>query len=205
MTANSQVGAACFSGCKEVNICSRLPRPFSVWALLWTGRCALSNFLLYFKEFCMEGALKMAKRLLMAVSPLAIGYGLNYVVLNFPVPGFLMNLFEICLLFFWGYFSYHIASRERNPILQACLFCAFGFLMLLLVLFQELVLGNYWFNVFGTASQLYFLPLFSLAATVLRFSLSLFVPITRIWPYCIVVWGCMFVASCVGCLKKGKA
>ncbi|MFR5932513.1 MAG: hypothetical protein ACLUGG_04700 [Oscillospiraceae bacterium] len=77
--------------------------------------------------------------------------------------------------------------------------------MLLLVLFQELVLGNYWFNVFGTASQLYFLPLFSLAATVLRFSLSLFVPITRIWPYCIVVWGCMFVASCVGCLKKGKA
>lgn len=153
----------------------------------------------------MGGVYHMAKRSLLAVSPLAVGYGLNHAMLNFPIPILVIAILGLCLLFLWGYFSYRIASRDKNPFLQACWICAFGFLMLLLVLYQELVLGRYWFNLFGTAPQLYFLPLFAVATTALRLSVALFVPITQIWPYYILIWGCMFAASCAGCLKKGKA
>ena len=109
----------------------------------------------------------MAKRSLLAVSPLAVGYGLNHAMLNLPIPILVIAILGLCLLFLWGYFSYRIASRDKNPFLQACWVCAFGFLMLLLVLYQELVLGRYWFNLFGTAPQLYFLPLFAVATTAL--------------------------------------
>ncbi|HBG39752.1 MAG TPA: hypothetical protein DDW58_11060, partial [Clostridiaceae bacterium] len=39
-----------------------------------------------------------------------------------------------------------------------------AFLVLLLNLYQEIILGQYWLNIFGAATQFYYLPLVNLSA-----------------------------------------
>ncbi len=146
---------------------------------------------------------KSWKLILLGLIPLAVGYIMNYTLLQLPIPGVLLYVIEIGLLFLWGYLAYRVSAHDKNPVLQAFLMNSFGLLMLVLILYQELILGHFWHGMVGHATQIYFLPLLSLVARIMVFAIRAMAPI-RIWPFCVVIWISMFAVCYVGCVKKQK-
>lgn len=147
---------------------------------------------------------KKLQLILLGIIPLVVGYILNYAILYLPISDLLMNILELGFLFLWGYLAYLVSAPEKNSVMQAFVLCAFGLLMLILVLYQELIIKQYWLNIFGFASQMYFLPFLTLVSTLLTFFVQLFMPAIRIWPFYAAIWICMFAVSCAGCLLKQK-
>lgn len=142
------------------------------------------------------------KLVLLGFMPLVIGYALNYAMLSWPLYGWKLNIISAALLLLWGLLAYCAAAPGKSPAVQALLLCAFGILMLLLVLCQELVSGQYWPGVVGLSTQMYFLPLMSLSSSLLA---SVFhAPAITVWLCCVIVWACMFAVSCLGCRLKQK-
>lgn len=145
-----------------------------------------------------------AKLLGVGILPLAVGFAFNYLILYLPLPGFLLLPIELALLVLLGCLAFKLSTPEKNPFAQSLMLCAFGLLMLALVLYQELVLGQYWGNLVGFGTQMYFLPLLTLAAQITVPVMRSFMEVIRVWPAYIVVWILMFAASCVGCFLKRR-
>lgn len=79
---------------------------------------------------------------------------------SFPVT--LLWLFGVGALALWlgcGWLSFRLLGNQRQAFLLGN---SFPFLILLLVLFQEWVLGAYWPNLVGIAGQVYYLPVIKL-------------------------------------------
>ncbi|MBP3485544.1 MAG: hypothetical protein J6J81_01790 [Oscillospiraceae bacterium] len=133
------------------------------------------------------------------VLPLLVGYGLNFLLLRlpFPVP---LGLLGLALLGLWGVLAYRLADPGRRCLPQALALCAFGLLMLALVLFQELALGEYWQSALGFASQMYFLPALSVSAAVM----TPFLSVVTTWPLYIGEWCLLLAVSCGGCALKRR-
>ncbi len=145
-----------------------------------------------------------AKLLGAGVLPLAVGFAFNYLILYLPLPGFLLLPIELALLVLWGYLAFKLSTPEKNPFAQSLMLCVFGLLMLALVLYQELCLGRYFANIVGFGTQMYFLPLLTLAAQITVPVMRSFMEVIRVWPAYIVVWILMFAASCAGCFLKRR-
>jgi hypothetical protein len=95
--------------------------------------------------------------------PFPVGYLINHMILNsFPVYELFYTIVSLVFLGIWflvGMFLYHLAGTKiKAAVIANCP----AFIVLLLVLFQEVILGRYWMNFIGLAGQLYYLPLLSL-------------------------------------------
>lgn len=144
--------------------------------------------------------LKTIKLIGVGIIPLFLGFLLNWLMTILPITGFVSILLGLLLLLVWGYCSFKLSSPTQNFILQAFSMCAFGLLLLILVLCQEIIVGAYWNNVIGFATQMFFLPWISLAA----FITGPFMNVIRLWPMDMVIWISLFVISCVGCFLKRR-
>lgn len=148
---------------------------------------------------------KTRKLLAAGLLPLAAGYVCNYLMLLLPLPGVFFFSLSFVFVLLWGYLAYRLADPKQNAFVQSGMMCVFGVFMLALVLYQELVLGQYWLNLVGTGTQMYFLPLLSATSTVFSPIISLLMPVMRIWPFYVCELLSMFVISVIGCwLKKRK-
>lgn len=111
--------------------------------------------------------MKKLKILLLAASPFAIGYLLNYAMLQFnwfsSVFLFLINSLFFLYWFYVGYLSAEHTKFVREAILVGN---SFAFLSIALILFQELVLGRYLTNIIGLLPQMFYLPTVALMARV---------------------------------------
>ena len=134
----------------------------------------------------------------LGVLPLVLGFLLNWAMMILPISRIFYILLSILLLVGWGYLSFKVSSPSSNPFIQALLMCSFGLLMLMLVLYQELVIGRYWGNLIGSGTQFFFLPWLSLASTII----SPLMHTVRMWPMYVTVWIGLFISSCIGCFKK---
>ena len=143
----------------------------------------------------------MVRLLLLGLMPLAVGYLMNYVLMLLPFPLFFGSLLPLLL---WAWLSGRMADSSESALLQALLLNAFGLLMLLLVLLQELILGAYWENILGLFSQLFFLTGLPLASVLFR-SLT---ATTSLWPFYGASWLFLYLTSLAGILfyrrKKQK-
>ncbi len=136
------------------------------------------------------------------ILPVVVGFIENWLLTSSPlgIPGFISRLLSLFLLILWGYSAFRLSDPAHNPIMQALWMCSFGLLMLILVLYQELVLGAYWRNIIGVGTQMFFLPWISLASAIL-------LPFTsgiRLWYLYIMIWVVLFLASSIGCFKKKR-
>lgn len=134
------------------------------------------------------------------IVPLIVGFVLNWLMTILPITGFFMSLLSLLLLIIWGYAAFKISSPSGNFVLQAFLMCVFGLLMLILVLYQELAMGEYWGNLIGYGSQLFFAPWILPASTVI----IPFMSVIRIWPMYIAIWIALFISGCIGCFVKQR-
>ncbi len=142
---------------------------------------------------------KTVRLICVGVLPLLAGFLLNWILPVFPIHGFVAVMVSVLLLIGWGYLACKLSDPDRSLPMQSFFMCAFGLVMLLLVLYQELVLKAYWGNTFGLATQMFFLPWLTLASSVI----SPFV--SRVWPMYVLIWVGLFAASCAGCsLKRQK-
>jgi len=141
--------------------------------------------------------MKTLKILLMGIIPILCGFLLHYIIIYFHmVPTWL----SVVLLFLWGVLAYKLFEPNDNKLIFSCMINGVGIVMLLLALFQELVLGRYWFNLAGTLPQMYFLPCLNAAEyIVLIFTGEMLFPV-----YHIIEFILMFVVSILGCIVKEK-
>lgn len=143
---------------------------------------------------------KAMKLLGVGILPLILGFLFNWLMRLLPINRFVYILLGLLLLLIWGYCSFKLSDPAKNSILQAFFMCAFGLLMLILVLCQEVIFGAYWNNVIGLATQMFFLPWLSLATVVV----SPFMNVIKIWLMDIVIWISLFAASSAGCFLRQR-
>lgn len=141
--------------------------------------------------------IEKVRRFALGFLPLMTGYLLNFLILNTVAPILLLN---VLFLLLWTYLCYRFAEPGRNALLQSLCICAVGFVMLALVLFQEIGMGEYWPNAIGFASQIYFLPLI----TLMTIPIAPFMDVITTRAIMIAVQICLFVASCLACRLKTK-
>lgn len=141
---------------------------------------------------------KTVRLICAGILPLILGFLLNWVLLVLPIPGFILIVQSFLLLFAWGYLAFKLSNSARNSIIQALLMCSFGFFMLILVLYQELVMKAYWGNIIGFGTQMFFLPWVTLASLLM----SPFLDVITVWPMYIAIWVALFIASCIGCFLE---
>ena len=147
----------------------------------------------------------MKKILLLAAGliPFALGFGMNALMtanMNLVLP---YRLIGVVLLLFWGFFGYRMkdfaGSARRSAILIHLIPCA----VLLLLLYQELVLGRYWPNLVGIATQFYYLPLLNIAFGLERLPFALAGGwVHRMWHSYLIAFGLMWAAFYLGSRLK---
>lgn len=138
-------------------------------------------------------------QLLIGTIPLWVGYVLNAILTVMPIPILFISLLFLIL---WTVLCYKTCVPHHNPMAQAAALCAFGLLMCLLAAYQILIRKAMWVSWFGLATQIYFLPALSPAATIL----SPFVKNTTMLPIFATEMLILFLLALIGCnLKKKKA
>lgn len=136
-------------------------------------------------------------RIVCGILPLPIGYVLNFMLMNINLPLFLVNMF--CLLL-WGFLSCKLADKEHNILIQIIQMNLAGMIMLTLGVIQVVGFGRFFSNIFGILPQMYFLPMLSIAFTII----TPFVEIGTMGVTFLVEWIVMLVVSYIGIRKKIK-
>lgn len=130
--------------------------------------------------------------------PLLIGVVQNRIMAAGFVRGvFLMSL--VCLAA-WGGLAFLLSDKDSGPAVQAFCLCTVGLLVLLLLMYQELVLGAYWGSAAGHLTQFYFLPFLSAAFTVTNLLANGY----GMWLAFTVSWLGMLAVSWLGCSMKRR-
>lgn len=113
--------------------------------------------------------MKKMTLLLVGIIPFFIGYGMNYLMLgpfaNMVLPYKLIGIAFLIAWFFVGRYSYKFVSSKKAATILGN---SIAFIVLLLIIYQECILGQYWTTQVGLATQLYYLPLLGLALIFTR-------------------------------------
>ena len=76
------------------------------------------------------------------------------------------KLIGIVFLVFWFVIGFKTCKFEETQLRSAAIANLPALLMTILLIFQELIVGQYWMNLFGTITQFYYLPLINIAASI---------------------------------------
>ena len=140
---------------------------------------------------------RIVKLILIGTLPMWIGIVLNSILTVASMPIFIVSTFFMGA---WVYLSYKCTIGWQDLLPQALWLNLFGFVMLLLVLFQELILGSYWMNYLGMATQLYFLPGLAFVSVLIGRHMPVITTVTMYAAEVVV----LFLLSLLGCWLKSK-
>lgn len=129
---------------------------------------------------------------LIGLIPLALGFAMEAVMMavDWVLP---YKLIGIVWLLLWGFFGYLMRDYAGSAIKSAAIAHSVALVDLLLLLYQELVMGSYWFNFIGRATQLYYFALTNISFTMVAWATD------RIWVAHIVSFALMCAAFLIGC------
>lgn len=98
--------------------------------------------------------------LIAGFSPLLIGYGVNLMLYNFVIAKLGMTLDFISIIFFlyWIILGVVLNKFTKSKISTPFLCNLPALIILILILFQELINKQYWYNNWGLATQYFYLP-----------------------------------------------
>lgn len=139
------------------------------------------------------------------IVPLILGFLLHWMILALPNTAVVTLPLSVVLLAAWGFAAFKLSDPAGSAALQAFLMCALGLVILLLLLYQELVVGAYWGGWIGLGTQLFFLPWLPLPAAAASFLASMIGPSAMpMWADYLAVWICLFAAGCIGCSARRR-
>jgi hypothetical protein len=96
--------------------------------------------------------------------PFALGFIINAIMTQNKDLLLPYKLIGIMCILFWGFIGFKTCEFGKTSLESAIIANLPAFLVLLLNLYQEIILGQYWLNIFGAATQFYYLPLVNLSA-----------------------------------------
>lgn len=135
---------------------------------------------------------------LLGLSPFLLGFIMNSVMMqnqNLILP---YKLIGITFILFWGFIGFKTCGFGKTPLGSAVIANLPAFFVLILNLYQEIVLGQYWFNIFGIATQFYYLPLINLSSTF-----AFWTP--YVWVIYIAGFLLMLASYCTGVYLKKRS
>lgn len=110
--------------------------------------------------------------LLLGLIPFLFGWLVNWLVMNVSVRW--LNWYGVILLVIWFFFAYCFSRFAKNTA-EVVLFLNFpAAAVLILIGIQELVLHAYWMNLVGRFTQMFYLPLLSIAFRLTTWSHTMF-------------------------------
>ena len=130
---------------------------------------------------------------LLGLTPFVLGFLMNSWLIQNPDSVLPFKLIGFIFLAFWvtvGFISYKI---EKTLLKSAVIAHLPALLMLSLIMYQEIIVGQYWSNIIGIAAQFFFLPLINISSSVVGIVLSFI-------PWDIHVWSTGLIASIIAFL-----
>ena len=146
----------------------------------------------------------MKRLLLIGLLPLVIGILYNAILVRFTVSGLIQSVLAVGLLIVWGYLAYILLPDGLNFFLASFFMCSFGLIMLILNLYQSVIVGEYWSNVMGLGSQLFFLPWVAINSSIVVPIITLFRGTITVLPIFSLTWIELYVVACTGCYIKSR-
>ena len=137
------------------------------------------------------------KLALIGTIPMWVGIFLNYILAVASMPIFIVSAFFMGC---WCYIAYKCAIGWEDLLPQACWLNLFSFVMLALVLIQELIVGSYWVNYLGLASQFHFLPGLAFVSVLIGRQME----VITLPPLYAAETVFLFLFSLLGCWLKSK-
>ncbi|MDO4712061.1 MAG: hypothetical protein Q4A75_08790 [Peptostreptococcaceae bacterium] len=131
------------------------------------------------------------------------GFILNKIIMV-SSDSILLFILGLGFLFLWGSLAYKIHHPGENTFTTACILNGVGSFMLVLVLVQELIVGQYSLNWSGIIPQMYFLPCLSVTSTLSKPVLGIIMETIHVWPIYILEFILMLFVSLIGCEIKQK-
>ncbi|WP_353095125.1 hypothetical protein [Tissierella praeacuta] len=135
---------------------------------------------------------------LLGFIPLVLGFLMNSWLMQNHILKF--KLIGIIFLALWLLIGFTTCYFAKTPLKSTIIANLPAFLMLLFIMYQEIILRRYWSNIFGVATQFYYLPLINIAAS--------FYPsfmIVRFWLVSLIGFLLMFSSYYLGgYLKKHR-
>jgi len=130
--------------------------------------------------------------------PLPLGYIMNFLMMTVyfdkVLPYGSIGIVFLIAWFGMGLATYHFTDSDKEAVVIVHLF---GFIDLLLILFQEVILKHYLSNQIGISSQFFYLPLVNLAGKFTFFSSRVY------WIY-MVAFALMCIAFYLGRFVRKK-
>lgn len=131
--------------------------------------------------------------ILIGFIPLALGFLMNYWIMKYQDSLLPFKLIGIVFLILWGFIGYLTCEFEETAAKSSKIIHSVAFIMLLIFVFQNSILGRFWFNIIGAIPQFYYLPLLNISSFIQ--SLILFMFRTHITSLDIIISFFLMIAS----------
>ncbi|CAM5199965.1 putative protein OS=Ureibacillus acetophenoni OX=614649 GN=SAMN05877842_11742 PE=4 SV=1 [Ureibacillus acetophenoni] len=138
--------------------------------------------------------------ILIGLIPFVIGIQMSEWLMQHQDRVLPFKIIGIVFLIFWILVGFITSKFEKTPLKTAVIINLPAFLVLLLIMYQSIILGHSWPNLFGWATQMYFLPLNNISSYIIGI-LFFYV---HMWSACLLAFLLMFAASYFGCYLRRR-
>ena len=139
----------------------------------------------------------LAILVVLGMIPFALGGFMNWLMMTHSNPLIPYELFGIVTLLIWATIAFFIKPYIKNTMKVVVGLNSIGFVVLILIGIQELLLQAYWLNFVGTWTQHYYLPLLVIGFALTGWSNSVF------GAYC-AAFLLMVIVTVLGCKLRKK-
>lgn len=148
--------------------------------------------------------MKKVTLFLLGFIPLALGFIMNSWMMKNQNSILPFKLIGVIFLLFWIFLGLKTSEFEETPVKSAIIGNSPAILMLLLIMFQEIILGRFLLNMVGIVSQFYFLPLINLSSSIVGVFLFLTPFPIEMWSSSLIAFLLMFGSYYFGGYLKRK-
>ncbi|MHA6253090.1 hypothetical protein [Oceanobacillus sp. CAU 1775] len=148
-------------------------------------------------QLTLMGVITIKKMILLLLGfiPLIIGFLMNSWIIDNPDSVLPSNLIGIIFLVLWIVVGFISFTFEKSQLKSFLIVHLPAIAMFVLLMYQEMIVGGYWSNLLGVATQFYFMPMIGLAHSLI----SIFIFTTKgLWLMCLLALLLMVVAFYLG-------
>ena len=140
--------------------------------------------------------MKKALLILIGLIPFVLGFLMNAWLMQNQDSVLPFKLIGILFLVCWGLIGFITYNFEKTPLKSTVILHIPAFLVLLLIMFQNIILAQSLSNFLGWATQFYYLPLLNLSTTI---EMLLPFNLINVWMTCLIAFLLMIASYYLGC------
>ena len=144
----------------------------------------------------------MKKMLLVLIGliPFVLGFVMNSWLMDNPDSILPFKLIGILFLGFWVLVGFLTYKYDKKPYPSSLIIHLPALFVLFLIMYQDMVLEQFWPNFIGWVTQFYYLPLINISSSISSFMIT--GGYVQMYALCIVGFLLMYGSYYVGCYFK---